>query len=95
MEIQRTHIYTVSQLTQEIKGLLEGYFLDIWVEGEVSNVRIPPSGHIYFTLKDQESQMRAIIFKQQARSLRFTPEDGLHIVCLGRISLYEPRGEYQ
>jgi len=65
------------------------------VEGEVSNVRIPPSGHIYFTLKDQESQMRAIIFKQQARSLRFTPEDGLHIVCRGRISLYEPRGEYQ
>ena len=95
MEIQRTHIYTVSQLTQEIKDLLEGYFLDIWVEGEVSNVRVPPSGHIYFTLKDQGSQMRAIIFKQQARSLRFTPEDGLHIVCRGRISLYEPRGEYQ
>jgi len=65
------------------------------VEGEVSNVRVPPSGHIYFTLKDQWSQMRAIIFKQQARSLRFTPEDGLHIVCRGRISLYEPRGEYQ
>jgi exodeoxyribonuclease VII large subunit len=82
-------------LTQEIKDLLEGYFLDIWVEGEVSNVRVPPSGHIYFTLKDQGSQMRAIIFKQQARSLRFTPEDGLHIVCRGRISLYEPRGEYQ
>jgi exodeoxyribonuclease VII large subunit len=82
-------------LTQGIKDLLEGYFLDIWVEGEVSNVRVPPSGHIYFTLKDQWSQMRAIIFKQQARSLRFTPEDGLHIVCRGRISLYEPRGEYQ
>ena len=65
------------------------------MEGEVSNVRVPPSGHIYFTLKDQWSQMRAIIFKQQARSLRFTPEDGLHIVCRGRISLYEPRGEYQ
>jgi len=95
LEIQRPYIYTVSQLTQEIKDLLEGYFLDIWVEGEVSNVRIPPSGHIYFTLKDQESQMRAIIFKQQARSLRFIPEDGLHIVCRGRISLYEPRGEYQ
>jgi exodeoxyribonuclease VII large subunit len=95
LETQRTYIYTVSQLTQEIKDLLEGYFLDIWVEGEVSNVRVPPSGHIYFTLKDQGSQMRAIIFKQQARSLRFTPEDGLHIVCRGRISLYEPRGEYQ
>jgi exodeoxyribonuclease VII large subunit len=82
-------------LTQEIKDLLEEYFIDIWVEGEVSNVRIPPSGHIYFTLKDQWSQMRAVIFKQQAYYLRFIPEDGLHIICRGRVSLYERRGEYQ
>jgi len=95
LENHRLHIYTVSQLTQEIKGLLEDYFIDIWVEGEVSNVRIPPSGHIYFTLKDQWSQMRAVIFKQQARYLRFIPEDGLHIICRGRVSLYEQRGEYQ
>ena len=95
MEIRRTFVYTVSQLTQEIKGLLGEHFIDIWVEGEVSNVRIPPSGHIYFTLKDRWSQMRAVIFKQQARDLPFTPEDGLHIICRGRMSLYEPRGEYQ
>ncbi len=95
LETHRPHIYTVSQLTQEIKGLLEEYFIDIWVEGEVSNVRVPPSGHIYFTLKDQWSQMRAVIFKQQARYLRFIPEDGLHIICRGRMSLYERRGEYQ
>jgi exodeoxyribonuclease VII large subunit len=95
LETHRSHIYTVSQLTQEIKGLLEEYFIDIWVEGEVSNVRVPPSGHIYCTLKDQWSQMRAVIFKQQARYLRFIPEDGLHIICRGRVSLYERRGEYQ
>jgi exodeoxyribonuclease VII large subunit len=82
-------------LTQEIKGLLEEYLIDVWVEGEVSNVRIPPSGHVYFTLKDLWSQMRAVIFKQQARYLRFTPEDGLHIICRGRVSVYERRGEYQ
>ena len=95
MEIHRPHIYSVSQLTQDIKGLLEESFIDIWVEGEVSNVRIPPSGHIYFTLKDQWSQMRAVVFKQQAPYLRFTPEAGLHIICRGRVSLYVRRGEYQ
>jgi len=95
LEIRREFIYTVSQLTQEIKDLLEEHFIDIWVEGEVSNVRVPPSGHIYFTLKDQWSQLRVLIFRQQARDLRFTPEDGLHIICRGRVSLYEPRGEYQ
>jgi len=95
VEARRAFVYTVSQLTQEIKDLLGEHFIDIWVEGEVSNVRVPPSGHIYFTLKDRWSQMRAIIFKQQVRSLPFTPEDGLHIICRGRVSLYERRGEYQ
>jgi len=95
LETHRPHIYSVSRLTQQIKALLEEYFIDIWVEGEVSNVRVPASGHIYFSLKDQWSQMRALIFKQQARYLRFTPEDGLHIICRGRVSLYERRGEYQ
>lgn len=95
MEIRRAFVYTVSQLTQEMKDLLGVHFLDIWVEGEVSNVRVPPSGHIYFTLKDQLSQIRALIFRQQARDLRFVPEDGLHIICRGRVSLYEARGEYQ
>ena len=88
-------IFTVSELTQEIKDLLEVKFSDIWVEGEVSNIRIPPSGHIYFTLKDDMSQIRAVVFRMQARTLRFLPEDGLHVVCRGRVTVYERRGEYQ
>jgi len=95
LEIRQEHIFTVSQVTQEIKGLLEGHFSELWVEGEVSNVRIPPSGHIYFTLKDEWSQIRAVIFRGQAGLLRFIPEDGLHVICHGGISVYEPRGEYQ
>jgi exodeoxyribonuclease VII large subunit len=88
-------ILTVSELTREIKEILEDRFPDVWVEGEISNVRIPPSGHIYFTLKDDTSQIRAVLFKMQARALRFVAEDGLHVICRGRVSLYEKRGDYQ
>ena len=95
MELPLRYILTVSELTQEIKDILEDKFTDVWVEGEISNLRIPPSGHIYFTLKDESSQIRAVLFKMQARALRFAPEDGLHIVCRGRVSLYEKRGDYQ
>lgn len=95
MELPLRYILTVSELTQEIKDILEDKFPDVWVEGEISNLRIPPSGHTYFTLKDESSQIRAVLFKMQARSLRFAPEDGLHIVCRGRVSLYEKRGDYQ
>ncbi len=95
MELPFRYILTVSELTQEIKDILEDKFPDIWVEGEISNLRIPPSGHIYFTLKDDSSQIRAVLFKREARSLRFVLEDGLHIICRGRVSLYEKRGDYQ
>lgn len=95
MQLPLRYILTVSELTREIRDILEDRFPDVWVEGEVSNLRIPPSGHIYFTLKDDYSQIRAVLFKIQARGLRFLPEDGLHVVCRGRISLYERRGEYQ
>ena len=95
MELPFRYILTVTELTQEIKDILEGKFPDIWVEGEVSNLRIPPSGHIYFTLKDNFSQIRAVLFKMQARALRFVPEDGLQVICRGRIGLYEKRGDYQ
>jgi exodeoxyribonuclease VII large subunit len=88
-------ILTVTELTREIKDLLEEKFSDVWVEGEISNLRIPPSGHLYFTLKDEVSQIRAVFFRMQARSLRFQPEDGLHVVCRGRVGLYEKRGDYQ
>jgi len=95
MELPLRYILTVSELTQEIKDLLEMKFSEVWVEGEISNFRIPPSGHFYFTLKDEFSQIRAVLFRMQARTLRFVPEDGLHVICRGRVSLYEKRGEYQ
>src|SRR4030042_2218742 len=95
MDLPFRYILTVSELTQEIKDILEDKFPDVWVEGEISNLRIPPSGHIYFTLKDDFSQIRVVLFKMQARTLRFLPEDGLHIICRGRVSLYDKRGDYQ
>ncbi len=95
MELPLRYILTVTELTQEIKDILEDRFPDIWVEGEISNLRIPPSGHIYFTLKDDFSQIRAVLFKTQARTIRFLLEDGLQVICRGRVSLYEKRGEYQ
>lgn len=95
LELPFRYILTVSELTQEIKDILEDKFPDIWVEGEISNLRVPPSGHIYFTLKDDFSQIRAVLFKMQARILRFLPEDGLQVICRGRVSLYEKRGDYQ
>ncbi|HSR13180.1 MAG TPA: exodeoxyribonuclease VII large subunit [Thermodesulfobacteriota bacterium] len=88
-------IYTVSQLTREIRSLLEGKFEHVWVEGEISNFRSPGSGHLYFTLKDEAAQVRAVMFRMQNRLLKFAPEDGLKVIAYGRISVYEPRGEYQ
>lgn len=88
-------VYTVSTLTDEIKGLLEGHFEFIWVEGEVSNFRVPSSGHFYMSLKDEKAQIRAVMFRPQARYLKFTPEDGMMVLAQGRIGVYQPRGEYQ
>lgn len=95
MELPLRYILTVTELTREIKEILEDRFREVWVGGEISNLRIPPSGHIYLTLKDDASQIRAVLFKMQSRTLRFVPEDGLHVVCRGRVSLYEKRGDYQ
>jgi exodeoxyribonuclease VII large subunit len=92
--IERT-ILTVSQLSERIKIVLEDTFFDIWVEGEISNLRTPASGHAYLTLKDERSQIRAVLFKMQRRYLRFDPKDGMLVIARGRLSLYEPRGEYQ
>ena len=88
-------ILTVSELTLEIKHHLEEGFGEIWVEGEISNFRSPSSGHYYFTLKDGKSQIRAVIFRFMGRYLKFEPQDGLAVICRGKISVYEPRGEYQ
>jgi exodeoxyribonuclease VII large subunit len=88
-------VWKVSELTGEISNLLEGRFPDVWVEGEVSNCRPAQSGHIYFTLKDSEAQVRCVCFRDQARTLKFKPADGLHITVRGSLGVYEPRGEYQ
>ena len=88
-------IYTVSALTAEIKSLLEQEFDFVWVEGEISNFACPSSGHYYMSLKDENAQIKAVMFKMQAHYLKFIPEDGMKVVARGRIGVYEPRGEYQ
>lgn len=89
------HIFTVSELTASIRGMLESSFPFISVAGEISNLRKPRSGHIYFTLKDDRAQLKAVLFKMQQRYLKQKPMDGLMVLCRGRISVYEPRGDYQ
>jgi exodeoxyribonuclease VII large subunit len=89
------NIFTVSQLTEHIKDLLEGEFPFLWLEGEISNFRMPPSGHCYFTLKDAECQIRAVFFKAGKWGLSFKPENGLQVLCFGRLGVYAARGEYQ
>ncbi|MCE5242806.1 MAG: exodeoxyribonuclease VII large subunit [Syntrophobacteraceae bacterium] len=89
------NVFTVSELNRQIKGLLESRYGSIWVRGEISNFRVPGSGHCYFTLKDEQSQVRAVLFRSQQQRLRFVPEAGMQVICLGRLSVYEPRGEYQ
>jgi len=88
-------IYTVSQLTEAIQGLLEEQFDFVWVEGEISNFRAPASGHYYMIIKDEHAQIRAVMFRLQARYLKFAPEDGMKVIAQGRIGVYAPRGEYQ
>jgi exodeoxyribonuclease VII large subunit len=88
-------IYTISQLTREVKVALEGEFFDVWVVGEVSNFKQHSSGHLYFTLKDKRSQLPAVMFRSARRYLRFQPRDGEAVLARGHITVYEPRGAYQ
>jgi exodeoxyribonuclease VII large subunit len=89
------HIYTVSGLTREIRQRLETGFPLVWVSGEISNLRQPSSGHYYFTLKDEGAQLRSVLFKGNHQHLRFKPQEGSQVLCRGRLTVYEPRGEYQ
>src|SRR5580698_4146452 len=88
-------VWKVSELTGQIAAILEGSFEQVWIEGEVSNYRPAQSGHLYFTLKDSRSQIRCVCFRDQARMLKFRPEDGLQVTMRGSLGVYEPRGEYQ
>jgi exodeoxyribonuclease VII large subunit len=88
-------VLSVTELTVRVRDLLEAEFGEIWVEGELSNCRVWNTGHLYFTLKDGSSQIRAVIFRSALRYLKFKPTDGLRVVARGRVSVYEPKGEYQ
>src|SRR5437867_4293149 len=89
------HILTVTEVTRDIKDLLEDTFASVWVEGEISNWRVVQSGHAYFTLKDVHSQLRTVMFRSALRQLPFEPEAGMQVVAHGHLTVYEPRGDYQ
>jgi exodeoxyribonuclease VII large subunit len=88
-------VFTVSELTAAVRDLLEAEFPAVWIEGEISNGRVWNTGHFYFTLKDAGAQIRAVMFRSAMRGVKFRPDDGLHVVARGRLSVYEPKGEYQ
>ena len=91
----RRRVFSVSELTAEIRQAIEAKFADVWVEGQISNCRIWHTGHMYFTLKDDGAQIRAVMFRAASHYLRFKPEDGLHVVARGRLGVYDAKGEYQ
>ncbi|HEV8675571.1 MAG TPA: exodeoxyribonuclease VII large subunit [Methylomirabilota bacterium] len=88
-------VLTVSELTAAIKDRLEASFGGVWVEGEISNLRVVSAGHVYFTLKDETAQVRAVLFRSRVRRLRFAPADGLHVLAFATLDVYAARGEYQ
>jgi exodeoxyribonuclease VII large subunit len=88
-------VWTVRALVSAVRSHIEREYSDCWVEGEISNLRIPDSGHLYFTLKEESAQIRVVMFRSSAKLLRFRPENGLHVTVRGRITVYEDRGELQ
>ena len=88
-------VWIVRDLVSAVRTHLEREYSDIWVEGEISNFRAHDSGHLYFTLKDEGAQIRAVMFRSQARLLRFRPRDGMQVILRGRVTIYEGRGELQ
>ena len=88
-------IYSVGELNAKIRDLLENELMNVWVEGEISNARVWNTGHMYFTLKDSGSQIKAVMFRSALRYLKFKAEDGLKVVARGKVSVYDPKGEYQ
>src|SRR4029078_5534789 len=93
--IAAPHAISVAQLTAQIKDLVERGFPDVWVAGEISNYSRPSSGHSYFTLKDDQAQIRAVMWKGTASRVKFDLGDGLEVICHGHLDVYAPRGSYQ
>lgn len=92
---QSRHIFTVSQITHDIKLILESTFGEVWIEGEISNFQAHPSGHFYFTLKDDLNVLPAAMFARANREVKFKIENGQKVICFGKVSAYTPRGQYQ
>jgi len=88
-------VYTVARLNREARALLEAGLPSIWIEGELSNLSRPASGHWYFTLKDEAAQVRCAMFRQRNQALRLSPRDGMQVLLRARVGLYEPRGDFQ
>ena len=92
---EKRHIYTVTELTRNIKTALEQSFTGVWIEGEISNFSRYPSGHMYFSLKDAGSLLSAVLFRNVNQGLKFEPKNGIQVICFGKISVYEKRCQYQ
>jgi exodeoxyribonuclease VII large subunit len=88
-------VLSISEIVDGVKNELQAKFRDIWIQGEISNLRRPSSGHLYFTLKDESSQLSAVCFRMRARYMKFQPEDGMDVVVRGSVSVYVPRGQLQ
>src|SRR5439155_1003042 len=88
-------VWSVSELSRRLAATLDERFPAVWVEGEISNFKVYGSGHAYFTLKDEGAQLRAVLFRNRVRRIRFEPADGLHVLAFGAVEIYAQRGEYQ
>ncbi len=94
MQAQK-HIYKVSEITANIKSILEMKFAYVWIEGELSNVSPSAAGHIYLSLKDKDALIKAVIFRSSASKLKFDIKDGLKVVCAGKLTVYNKSGQYK
>src|SRR5919197_298415 len=95
MSVRERRVLSVTELALQLRAVLEERFPAVWVEGEISNFKAYGSGHAYFTLKDEAAQIRAVLFRNRTRRIRFDPKDGLHVLAFGALEVYAQRGEYQ
>ena len=93
--LTKKHVYTVTELTRNIRVALEDTFGTVWVEGEVSNFKAHQSGHMYFSIRDRESVLSSVLFRRIASGIKFEIKSGMQVLCFGKISVYDKRGQYQ